>query len=362
MKTMKPTVGVEWHQDRGNRYYIVVRWKGKTYRKATGVSGPTKTAWRHMPEVLDLLDHTETYLKDFKDWNSTVIDPWGERGPERHKNQINEALMALARRRNFAIHTLKNYQRAVELYTERFGNHIVSVDETKGWFKQLRGQFTNSSLWSYGICLKSLFTFGVKEGLLSGNPFDWDLGREGYKSKKNPRARTSKELDVLREQFANGNIYAGIFLAGYTFCGLAMCDLLRLDWANLEVQRLGFQDFFVFTIERKKTNQAVKGVVKVNDESLKLQALMIEVTAIGKPVSYWTEKVNRQLGYLDFKPKLKYYECRHTYATDLIGTRAPLNVIASLLGKNVRGIETYIQLVNSNRVLADAVSVLTPLE
>ena len=42
------------------------------------------------------------------------------------------------------------------------------------------------------------------------------------------------------------------------------------------------------------------------DRSESLRALMIEVTGIGKPVSYWTEKVNRQLGYLDFKPKLKY--------------------------------------------------------
>lgn len=362
MKTAKPTINVVWREDKNCMYYIVVRYKGKAQWHSTGVKGTTKTGWRRIPEVLDQLERTEAVLKDFRNVDGATLHLWQEKRPEGVFNPLGEALRLLSADRNLALHTVKNYQRAIDLYTMKFGRKIATVDEAKGWLKELRGTFQNSSILSYAICLKSLFAFGVRQGILKSNPFNFEFGREGYKVKNQPRARTMEEVDKLWDYFDKGNIWAGIWLAGYTFCGLAMVDLLRLDFANLEVQNIDWQHYYVFTIERKKTNQTVKGVVKVNDQSERLRELMIEVQGWHKSIEFMNEKVNRQLGYLGFTPKLTYYSARHTYATQLINTRAPLNVIASLLGRNVRQIETYIQQVNSNRTLAQAVSLLSPLE
>ena len=56
---------------------------------------------------------------------------------------------------------------------------------------------------------------------------------------------------------------------------------------------------------------------------------------------------------LHCEPKLKYYECRHTRATKLVNANAPLTVISSMLGRNVRGLETYIKQVSQNELLAE---------
>ena len=347
-------MNIQWREDRAGAYYIVVRWKGKTWRRATGHSGQTKTGWRRIPEVLDKLEAVERRITDFSEADGETFQPWGESAPEGQKKGLGEVLIELARVRNLAPHTYLNYQRALELYTERFGSKTPTVDETVGWAKELRRQFSNASIWSYFTCLKSLFNFGVQRGYFEANPFGWQFGVYGFKPRQAPRARTKEEVKRLWELFEReGNKYAGIWLAGYVFCGLAMADLVRVDWEHLEPVRLNGGTYYCFNVERQKTNQTARVVAQYNRRTLKLVELMREVVRWPYSLNVLTAKVNWNLGKLDFKPKLCYYECRHTRATKLVNANAPLTVISSLLGRNVRGLETYIKQVSQNEVLAD---------
>lgn len=354
MKVNKPTVNIQWREDRAGAYYIVVRWKGQTWRRATGFNGQTKTGWRRIPEVLDQLEAVERRLMDFRGGDGTTLNPWGENTPEGAKKGLTEVLVELGRVRNFSEHTMLNYHRALELYTQRFGDKVPDTDTTVGWAKELRYTFSNATIWAYLTCLKSLFNFGVGRGYFNSNPFGWQFGLYGYKAKQNPRARSEEEVAQLwREFLLEGNKYAGIWLAGYEFCGLALADLVRVKWDELEPMELGGGLFYTLTIERRKTNQTARVVAQANRKTMKLVELMREVVKWPYSVPVLSAKVNRNLGKLGFEPKLKYYECRHTRATKLVNANAPLTVISSLLGRNVRGLETYIKQVSQNEVLAD---------
>ena len=353
MKTDKPTVNVQWREDRAGAYYIVVRWKGQTWRKATGYTGKTKTGWRRIPEVLDQLEAVESRINAFGNEGGATFHPWWENAPEGAKKGLPEVLMELARVRNLAPHTLLNYQRALELYTERFGSKAPDVDTTVGWGKELRRTFSNASIWAYFTCLKSLFNFGVGRGYFDKNPFDWAFSLYGYKPRQNPRARTEEEVKRLWEYFRDGDKYAGIWLAGYSFCGLALADLVRVDWEHLEPVELDGGRYYTFTIERQKTNQTARVVAQANRKTTGLVELMREVVKWPYSLNVLAAKVNLKLGKLGFEPKLKYYECRHTRATKLVNANAPLTVISSMLGRNVRGLETYIKQVSQNELLAE---------
>ena len=350
--------------DRNNTYYFVVRWKGKAYWSSTGETGTTKYGWRKIPAVVDEFERIEAILAGFQGDGGQLSHLWDKTLPDGKKNALVSLLESMAKVRRMSDHTVKNYQRAIELYTEKFGTHCATTDEVQGWLKDLRSQFLNSTIWSYSVSLKSLFNYGIRTGVYNTNPFHFDLGKQGYKPKRQPKARNSAEVWGLWQAWEEEkNIWAGIWLAGFTFCGLALADMLRVDWRNLPVRYFDGKRFFCFTIERKKTNQTAQVVVEATDRAEKLCWLMNEVTGWGMTCEALTEKLNRQLGYLKgFKPKLTYYQARHTYATQLVRTKAPLNTIASLLGRNVRQIETYIQTVQSYEVLASEVSKLSDLD
>lgn len=53
-------------------------------------------------------------------------------------------------------------------------------------------------------------------------------------------------------------------------------------------------------------------------------------------------------------PTLTYYQCRHSFASLLVGSRTPLNTISSLLGRSVNGLSAYIHRVTESETLAKA--------
>lgn len=363
-RTTRPTLNVVLRDDRDSTYYFVIRWKGKAYWHSTGVRGTTKYGWKKTKNIVEEFDRIETLLVDFQGDDGMITRIWGKTLPDGKKSTLVSLLDEMAKVRRMSDHTVKNYQRAIELYTEKFGNRCATTDEVQGWLKELRAQFLNSTIWSYSISLKSLFNYGIRSGIYQSNPFHFDLGKQGYKPKRQPKARNSAEVWGLWLAWEEEkNIWAGIWLAGFTFCGLALTDMLRVNWGDLPVRYFDGKRYFCFTIERKKTNQTAQVVVEATDRAEKLRWLMNDVCGWGMTCEALTEKLNRQLGYLKgFKPKLTYYQARHTYATQLVRTKAPLNTIASLLGRNVRQIETYIQTVQTYEVLASEVSKLSDLD
>lgn len=347
MKTTRPTVSVKLYND---VYFIVVRWKGRA-TESTQIKGKTPNGWKKEPKILARINEVEMRVTElmagyYKGEEFTAQQCLSRASREKELWRI---LREMERVKGLSPKTVANYTSAIKLYYSYFNTTAINTNELIGWAKILRRKYDNSSLWAYFICLRALFRFAGGR-----NPFDgWNFQREGYKTKQNPRARTEEEVKRIWQYWREGNKYAGIWLAGYEFCGLAMVDLIRVNWDKLEPIEMGGGYFYAFSINRSKTNQRANVVTQANRNTMELVKLMREVVKWPYSLSVLSAKVNWNLGKLDLDPKLKYYECRHTRATKLVNANAPLTVISSLLGRNVRGLETYIKQVSQNEVLAE---------
>lgn len=346
MKTTRPTVSVKLYN---GVYFIVVRWKGRA-TESTKIEGKTPNGWKKEPKILARVNEVEMRVNElmagfYQGTEFTARQCLSRASKEKELWRI---LREMERVKGLTPKTVANYTSAIRLYYSYFNTTAITTNELIGWAKTLRRKYDNSSLWAYFICLRALFRFAGGR-----NPFDgWDFKKEGYKAKNNPRARTDEEVKLLWEYWREGNKYAGIWLAGYEFGGLAMVDLVRVEWDKLEPVMLGGGYFYAFSINRSKTNQRANVVTQANRKTMALVELMKEVVKWPYSLSVFNAKVNWNLGKLGFDPKLKYYEARHTRATKLVNANAPLTVISSLLGRNVRGLETYIKQVSQNEVLA----------
>ena len=348
MKTTRPTVSVKLYND---VYFIVVRWKGRA-TESTKIKGKTPNGWKKEPKILARINEVEMRVTElmsgyYQGQEFTASQCLSKASGEKELWRI---LREMERVKGLSSKTVANYTSAIKLYYSYFNTTAITTNDLIGWAKVLRRKYDNSSLWAYFTCLRALFRFAGGR-----DPFDgWNFQREGYKTKQAPKARTKEEVKKLERLFVyDGNKYAGIWLASYQFCGLALVDMLRVDWRHLEPVQLGGGRFYAFRIARQKTNQTANVVTQANRLTMKLVELMREVVEWPYSKEVLAAKINWNLGRLDFNPKLTYYQARHTRATALVNANTPLTVISSLLGRNVRGLEGYIRQVTQNEALAE---------
>ena len=370
MLTNRPTVRVILATDKKRPdgtmpYFILVTWRGRAKEK-TGCYGTTKTGWRNYPDIRSRVNAIEARI-------DALIEGGGEftaadclRPAEGEKSGFLGVLTQLDRDRRFGTSTLKNYREAIR-HLERslpgVAMNQVTTDMLKGVAAEWARNYKPAGVWCRLSCLRSLYNYAFEKDIIKVNPFKgWRFKGDGYKPTDNPKARSYQEVERLWDIWENTHsVWVGLWLACYTFNGLALCDLLRVDWEHLEVKQYP-QSFYVGTINRQKTRQKVTIIAKVNNRSESLRDLMIEVCKVKRDLHMWTKLTNFHLGQLEFNPKLTYYQARHTYATMLVNKSIPLNDIATLLGRNINNLGVYIKQVQATEHLAQVVSILTPLE
>lgn len=259
--------------------------------------------------------------------------------------------------------TVRGYIIALRSLQKYFGEDFTLSDLTlhqiQGFARHTRVNPT--SMCGYLKRLHSLLQFSYEKGYLKENVMDgWKFKSEGYKAVDKPRSRTRVDITIIIKFFEKGDEAAGIWLSGFYFCGLALTDLMSVDWKKVEKTFIDGGWYYHTTISRKKTREVANVVTPVFPLTEKLYSFLLTTPWEGYSVRQYSDRINRKLKKID--PTLTYYQCRHSFCSMMVGSGAPLNSIASLMGRSVNGISAYIVRISESETLAKTTSTMKGIE
>jgi len=214
--------------------------------------------------------------------------------------------------------------------------------------KSLSGTTQRSFLDNFG----SLLEMGVREGLLTNNPYKLVATKE--KPKKDNKEReflTIDEVKKLIETDCRYPIVKKMFLFS-CFTGLRYSDALSLKWDHIKT----FADGKGQYIDKNQIKTLGQVTVPISEEAKAwmpekvkgkdtiFHELTITSTTVEVVLEEWMKaaKIDKHI---------TYHCSRHTYATMLLSLGANLYVVSKLLGhKSIRMTEIYAKIVDQQKI------------
>ena len=373
MKTTTPQITVKPDTQKVKKdgqapIYIYCSWRGRA-RMATGIyclpsEFNSKTlSIKSQPEkskkLRDLLASIEENI-------TTLTEPYTAKDcltltPKQKGLSYINLLSEMAKRRGIEKNNIKKYIVSYHAYqnttTTPFEDNEVS--DWKGIAKTWKNQGASlTTIWGRLTCFRSILNYALETGRIKDNPLNnWKFKKEGYKAQTNPRALTKEEVDDLWNWWIATEDFAGLFwFCSYYFNGLALCDILKMDWNNVKFKNVG--EMMILSggvINRSKTNEPVPIVCPVenNERASRVFGVMqlYSNDLKKRSISNWCNLINKHLKKSPI-PDLTFYSARHTYCTNLVNSNIPLTDIATLLGRNVEGLSVYIRQLQTEEHLA----------
>lgn len=206
--------------------------------------------------------------------------------------------------------------------------------------------------------------------------------------------------DAAIEQLLNrkSDLFARYFyLCGILFCGLAPIDLCQLKVKDLLVKDINGEDYYSWDGKRQKTHMSVKIRIKVhcmysqvmintmlmfrrgtyflpildgceNEDSLKIYKKVSNwLSNNRKKLRKWVKEVNAEIirrnveNHSDIpliKEDISYYSYRHSYSQMYLAKGGNVLALATILGRSMDTISTYVEQLSEEADLAEAVSVV----
>jgi len=373
MKTTTPQITVKPDTQKAKKdgqapIYIYCSWRGRA-RMATGIyclpsEFNSKTlSIKSQPEkskkLRDLLASIEENI-------TTLTEPYTAKDcltltPKQKGLSYINLLSEMAKRRGLAESNVKKYIVSYHAYqnTTTTPFEELEVSDWKGIAKTWKNQGTSlTTIWGRLTCFRAVLNYSMEVGKIKDNPLNhWKFKKDGYKAQTNPRALTKDEVDMLWDWWIETSDIAGMFwFTSYFFNGLALCDIIKMDWDNVKYKFNG--DMMILSggvINRSKTNEPVPIVCPV--ENNKRVRTLIPILHLynndlkKRSISYWSNMINKNLKKSPIDG-LTFYSARHTYCTNLVNSNIPLTDIATLLGRNVEGLSVYIRQLQTESHLA----------
>ncbi len=356
---------------RGKNYYIDTRVKGKRLRKKVGTS-------KKMAELV---------LKDIE--GKIVRDEYDFSKLDAPLNDLFDAFIEYSET-NHAPSTSRRYWNVVKNFQVFLALHFSEVQNISQLnhaifekFKKYRRNVNPSELdipenFPYHIAkncqpgkaktinyeiktLKSIFNFGIKQGMCKENPAK-DVTTLKVNDSQIPRFLTFKEADMFLSNCDEE--YYPVF---FTFLntGLRLGELLNLQWLDIDFNRRKL-------IVRKKTFWVPKTgerEVPLNDGMMKLLKKMKQKNqkkkdfvfpypyreSMGKRLRKALRQIAAKSGIDDFT---RIHSLRHTFASHLVMRGVDLPTVQKLLGhSDIQTTMIYSHLAPDH--LSDAVNKLT---
>lgn len=347
--------------------YILVTWKFKRSKEATGIyltekdfkKGSYKTVKTLSKRLYEIDLRVSELLSEGRDFTpSDVLAVVREKSPH-------IIISEMCRIKKLSSRTSTGYMTTHRSLQGYFGEDYrlssLSLPDIQGYARTLR--VSPSAMAFYLKDLKSLLGYAKERGYIKENVMEkWKFKADGFRDREKPKSRSIYDIKdyVKRWRKEKGDLKEalGIWLSGFYFCGIALVDLMEVDWDSVEEKFIGDGMYYSFTIGRKKTKEVAFITTPVTDITKNLLSFLR--TKPWKNRRHYSAFINRNLKKID--PTLTYYQCRHSFASLLVASRTPLNTIASLLGRSVNGLSTYIHKVTEKEVLSKASSVLTTIE
>ena len=270
--------------------------------------------------------------------------------------------------------------------------------------------------------LAALCKFAVEEGIVKDNPFKRFNLNKKYKTSAKSVYIHHRSIEVMKEMFLNdvivqngkmwhyrdgipeklvdrtSDLFARYFwLCGLLFQGLAPVDLCQLKVSDLEVKDIDGVSYYCWDGKRQKTKMAVKIRIKAHSTYTNvmvktflmyrsgnmyflpiLDGVENDKLKIYKKVSNWlsnhiskfrewikvvnAEIIKRNVENKDDIPLIpedvSYYSYRHSYAQMYLSKGGSPLALATLLGRSVDTISTYIKELEEESDLVGAVSIV----
>ena len=338
---------------------IVVTYKGKRVKEATGIhvtesefrKGEYRTNRTLSKRLREIDQRIDDLLSDggfdplSKVLRSPVLTPF-------------KVISELCRVKRLSQRTYEGYITTLHSLQDYFGEDFtlseLTLPKIQGYARAVR--VSPPTMAFYLKDLKSLLGYAKERGYLRENVMErWRFRGEGFRDREKPRSRSVEDIKgfvktwrTTKDRRVRESL--GIWLAGFTFCGMALVDLIEVEWGEVEERFIGDGLYYSFTIDRRKTKETAFVTVPVTDLSRDLLAFLRTRPWVGR--SRYTSYINTCLKLTD--RTLTYYQCRHSFASLLVASRTPLNTIASMLGRSVNGLSTYIHRVTEPSVLSEA--------
>lgn len=376
MKTTTPQISLRVEQSKKRKsdglspLYIVVSWKGRV-KEATGIyikpeqlkNNIIKGNSRANGQLQKRLQEIDDYIKCLQSTRqpftaSQVLE----------KQQARMTILTVARKIQEVKHlkdsTMKRYAQAHRQLALYFGQdydlQYITLAQIQGFARTLSKDLKPTSICGHLDVIKSVYNFGFQYLNMPHHPvIDWHHKRDGYAPARNPKAVTTEALDELiiiatAKDCPDKPLQeaARIWLSGFYFGGLALCDLMRVDWGEVmkSVEYINNQPVVSFQVYRSKTQQLAKVVTPFTSLTSSLLVFLALKPWGKRTPQQYSGFINNQLKKLD--KTLTYYASRHTFCTQLVESQASIADIATMMGRSINGIGTYIKQVTDTQHLA----------
>lgn len=363
MKTDRPTLKVVIDKSKIRKsdglapLFIQVTWKGKRVKEGTGIYldpkefkkrsySSNKTLMRRLREIDRRIDELSS---------EGGFDPLSRVFRDETKS-TRMIISELCRVKRLSFRTSEGYMTTHRVLQSYFGEDYslsgLTLPAIQGFARTLR--VTPSTMAFYLKDLKSLLGYAKERGYVKENVMEkWRFKGDGYRDREKPRSRSMEEIrEYVRLWRKTGDLALGIWLSGFYFNGLALVDLVSVEWGKVEESFIDGGWYYQFTVERRKTREVAHVTTPVTGLTKDLLSFLRTHPWKGHGYRYFSSHVNKLLKKTD--PALTYYQCRHSFASLLVGSRTPLNTISSLLGRSVNGLSAYIHRVTESETLAAA--------
>ena len=382
MKTTTPQISLRVDESKKRKsdglspLYIVVSWKGRV-KEATGIyiqpqqlkNNTIKNNSRANEQLQNRLQEIDDNIKILQ---ATRQPFTASQVLQKQKARI--TILSIATRIQQTKHlkdsTMSNYTQAHNHLVQYFGQdydlQTITLADIQGFARILSKDHKPTAVCGIINVIKSVYNFGNQYLNMPFHPvLEWKHKREGYAPARNPKAVSTEQVDELiiiatSKDYPDKNLQEAvkIWLSGYYFGGLALCDLMRVQWDEVlkSVQYIDNQPIISFEVYRSKTQQLAKVVTPFTSLTSSL-LLFLAFKPWGKRTTQqYTNFINNQLHKLD--DNLTYYASRHTYCTQLVNGNASISDIATMMGRSINGIGTYIKQVTDTQHLANVAAKL----
>lgn len=367
MKTTEPVVKTTLRTPKTGRNGMIcikVNWKGTRAHESTGVKMSKKDfdngLWKRNPTVRKRLNEIDSRITELMSEHSpfTASDCLGKTSTG---HTVDWILSDMVKVKRLEDNTVRNYRTAIKSLRKYFGEDFrledLTLDELKGYARTIRVE--PATMCCHLKCLKSLLNYAASRGYIRENIMErWKYRLDGFKDRDKPKARTRAEVTILINRFETEKDplmreAVGTWLAAYYFSGLALTDLVRVDWEHIEKDLINGRWYYKLSIFRKKTRELASVMAPVIPLTESLVSLMrTRPWERYRSVANYNQYVNIRLKRV--LPNLTYYQARHTFCSMLVAGGTPLNVIGAMMGRGVMGLTAYIERINEGSALAKA--------
>ena len=312
-------------------------------------------------------------------------------------NTVRGVCMQMFKEYSYKHSTEKNYDTLFHhvgdvLVTDIDDQFIATLIRTK--FKDMK----NSSIMNMLARLHHVLTFAEDKGMIRTMPKF--TARKGIKVNYRHKALSVQQLQCMRE-YADSNDckdtqrrYLYLYLLGYYFQGMALCDLMNIRNCDLMINT---KQQLVYHGQRRKTQHPLtividctdpvfwriwtyvtrndteymidwdgRGFQKGDDDKEKYRKAMRLGNRLNRALKQFANDANAGLieqcmDCEDYPENMSYYSIRHTFATTYIRNDGNLVNLATLMGRSVNNIGTYIKELTDDEDIIGAKSVLPKL-